>query len=104
LPVFAPARRRLEDAAVKYLLWMVVLVAAVSFWRRARRVLNGPTDAPGAARPDAAAPAKNATENMLACAHCGVFLPESEALRDAGGAPYCSPAHLARGPRAVPRR
>jgi uncharacterized protein len=97
LPVFAPRRRRFEDAAVKYLIWMALLVAAVWFWRRARRVLTGPAGTPSTARA-AARP-----ENMVACAHCGVFLPESEACRDAGGQPYCSPAHQAGGARAARR-
>jgi len=31
-------------------------------------------------------------ENMVVCAHCGVHLPESDAVRD-GDHAYCSPAH-----------
>jgi len=31
-------------------------------------------------------------ENMVNCAHCGVHLPESDALRD-GDRFYCNPAH-----------
>lgn len=36
---------------------------------------------------------------MLACAHCGVHLPKSEALFDVAGHPYCSAEHRAIGPR-----
>lgn len=38
--------------------------------------------------------AKPATvpENMVTCAHCGVHLPESDALRD-GSNFYCNTAH-----------
>jgi len=37
-------------------------------------------------------------EPMRRCAHCGVHLPDSEALA-AGGLHYCSRAHLDAGPR-----
>jgi uncharacterized protein len=37
-------------------------------------------------------------EPMRRCAHCGVHLPDSEALA-AGGRHYCSRAHLDAGPR-----
>jgi uncharacterized protein len=40
----------------------------------------------------------NAPEGMVACAHCGVHLPISEALR-AGEQAYCSDAHRVAGPR-----
>jgi uncharacterized protein len=33
------------------------------------------------------------------CAHCGVHLPESEAVTSAQGLPYCSGAHREAGPR-----
>lgn len=36
-------------------------------------------------------------ETMLACAHCGVFFPASEAVRF-DGAIYCSKAHAALPP------
>ncbi len=36
---------------------------------------------------------------MLACAHCGVHLPQADARLDAAGRPYCSDAHRLLGPR-----
>jgi uncharacterized protein len=36
---------------------------------------------------------------MLACAHCGVHLPSSEALVDAAGRSYCGEPHRLAGPR-----
>lgn len=36
---------------------------------------------------------------MLACAHCGVHLPQAEAVQDADGRVYCSDAHRLAGPR-----
>lgn len=37
-------------------------------------------------------------EDMVACAHCGIHLPASEALRDAADRPYCSAPHRDAGP------
>jgi uncharacterized protein len=40
-----------------------------------------------------------APQAMLACAHCGVHLPQSDALMDPAGRPFCSDAHRLAGPR-----
>jgi uncharacterized protein len=40
-------------------------------------------------------------EGMVACAHCGVHLPASEAVRQ-GALHYCGTAHRDAGPRAGP--
>ncbi len=32
-------------------------------------------------------------DTMIACAHCGVHLPAAEAVTDAQGHRFCSPAH-----------
>lgn len=44
-------------------------------------------------------PKPPAPQAMLACAHCGVHLPQSDALMDAAGRPFCSDAHRLAGPR-----
>ena len=36
---------------------------------------------------------------MLACSHCGVHLPRTDALFDGAGRPYCGEAHRLAGPR-----
>lgn len=36
---------------------------------------------------------------MLACAHCGVHLPQADAVLDGAGRPYCGEAHRLAGPR-----
>jgi uncharacterized protein len=36
---------------------------------------------------------------MLACAHCGVHLPQADAVLDSAGRPYCGEAHRLAGPR-----
>lgn len=48
---------------------------------------------------EAARPGRAVGERMVACAHCGVYLPATDAL-EADGHTYCSPAHRTAGPRA----
>ncbi len=38
-------------------------------------------------------------QSMLACAHCGVHLPQNDVVADAAGRPFCSDAHRLAGPR-----
>lgn len=40
-----------------------------------------------------------ATERIVECAHCGLNVPESEALQESGRF-YCCDAHRLSGPRA----
>lgn len=81
---------------MKYLL--VLLVVLVVAWMLLRR-----RDPPSAApKPGAGAPGKPASaepQPMLACAHCGMHLPQPEAQLDAAGRPFCSEAHRLAGPR-----
>jgi uncharacterized protein len=35
---------------------------------------------------------------MVRCAHCGLHLPQTEAVPDDAGRSYCSTAHRAAGP------
>ena len=68
------------------LFWLVVAFLALwAFGRRARR--DRRPSAPTGARRD---------ETMVRCAHCGVFLPDREAVR-AQGRPYCSREHSKMG-------
>jgi uncharacterized protein len=76
---------------MKYLL--VIFVVGVLLWSmvgRERRASPPP--------PRRAAPPRLPVE-MIECAHCGVHLPQTEALFDVGGRPYCSDAHRVAGPR-----
>ncbi|MDR2330634.1 MAG: hypothetical protein LBE58_13605 [Comamonas sp.] len=74
---------------MKYLLVLLVLAVGWHMWR-SQRVKRTPPPPPkkGLAKP----------EPMVHCAHCGVHLPQSDAIRYQG-AHYCSQAHLA---QAVP--
>ena len=81
---------------MKYLL--VLLVVLVVAWMLLRR--REPPAAPpkeGAAADGKRPPA--APQAMLACAHCGMHLPQAEAQMDAAGRPFCSEAHRLAGPR-----
>lgn len=81
---------------MKYLLLLLVVgvVLFLMFGRRRKPDEDRPDagDRPAARRPGEAA-------TMLACAHCGVHLPQTDAVIDAAGRAYCSAAHLQAGPR-----
>ena len=80
---------------MKYLLVLIVVAVGAAWWRSQQ--------AP-AARSKSVPPRRAAPENMVACAHCGVHLPRSEALVQDGKF-YCSAAPLPRSaPDAVPPR
>lgn len=71
---------------------LVGLVLGLLWWMRGR--LRGPQTPPPAAPPKSARP-----QAMLACAHCGVHLPQADVVADAAGRAYCSDAHRLAGPR-----
>lgn len=73
---------------VKFVL--VVLVVVVVLWLMLGR-RRGEVAARRKAAPDPA-------QAMLACAHCGLHLPASDAVRQ-GTQVYCSEAHRALGAR-----
>lgn len=78
-------------------LFVVLLVVGVGLWALLARVRAGrrgegapprvPEKPPGAVR-----------EEMVRCAHCGVHLPSSDAVRS-GERPYCNAEHASAGPR-----
>lgn len=89
---------------IKYLVLLAVVGAVIWWLRRARPGDEPPRPRAGAAeskgKSDAASSAENAKPTlMLACAHCGVHLPQADALTDAAGRPFCGEAHRLAGPR-----
>ncbi|MBN9696792.1 MAG: hypothetical protein J0L85_13445 [Zoogloea sp.] len=61
---------------------------------------QGDRPAPGGAQADTPTRgAEPAFEQMVACAHCGLHVPESEGVKG-GGQFYCSDEHRRLGPRA----
>jgi len=86
----------------KLLLWLVVLLAALTVWRivNARAsVRQRQEQAPPATGRAAPRGGKTPAEAMVRCAHCGIHLPRSEALLLAGKT-WCSQDHARQGPRA----
>ncbi len=76
---------------MKLVFWLILAVAVVFVIRNKNKAAqkSAPRNAPPS--PHAAA-----GEAMLCCAHCGIYVPESEALRNAIGAAYCSSEHRSR--------
>ena len=73
---------------MKYLLVLLVLAVAYGLWRNKTR-----RPPPAAVRP------ATAPQAMVECAHCGLHLPQAEALEHEGQA-YCGRLHRLAGPRA----
>lgn len=80
--------------------FLVVLLAVVVLWW----LLFGRTRVSGRGSPRGGQGSRMPTvsEGMVACAHCGVHVPASEALqRD--GLHYCGAAHRDAGPKPADR-
>jgi uncharacterized protein len=69
---------------MKFLLVLLVFLFAAWLWRSGR---HKNTDAPKS-------PPHKTPQDMVSCAHCGVHLPQTEAVPGQSGV-YCSPAHHA---------
>ena len=69
---------------MKYLIWFLVIVLAIWAFKRSRRVDTTP--------PKGKPPGTPA--NMTACLHCGIHLPQDEAVTGEKGL-YCSTEHRA---------
>ena len=67
---------------MKYLVLLVVLVLGYAWWRAQRRAEAQPQRPPPLATP----------QDMVACDHCGIHLPRSEALTH-GPRSYCCADH-----------
>lgn len=71
---------------MKYLVLLLVIVLVL--WLARTR--------PRAGRPAPPPPADRTPQAMVACAHCGIHLPRSEAVSGPRGL-YCSDAHRLEG-------
>lgn len=83
---------------MRNLLVFVLFLIGLYYVRRALQGKSG--DTPGAGREARSEAPRQPTEveAMVACAHCGVHVPESEGLH-VGGYFFCSDAHRRLGPR-----
>ncbi|MCW8198431.1 hypothetical protein D8B23_08355 [Verminephrobacter aporrectodeae subsp. tuberculatae] len=70
---------------MKYLVLLLVLLLGIGTWR-SRRAAQGATPPPRASAQD-----------MPACAHCGVHIPQAEAWT-LGNQAYCCAEHRQLGP------
>ncbi len=91
---------------MKYVLvLLVVVVAAWVLFGRGRGRGKPQKTATGAAdnttKPGKPTPAGTA-QAMVACAHCALHLPQTEAVADAQGRWFCDHAHRLAGPRQPP--
>ena len=83
---------------MKYLILLLVIVVVA--WLTIGRLRRPPEAEKPATKATPSQAAKQAEpQAMLACVHCGVHLPQAEALQDAAGRPFCSEAHRLAGPR-----
>ncbi|MDB5806158.1 MAG: hypothetical protein JWN73_3480 [Betaproteobacteria bacterium] len=76
------------------ILLLLVLALVVVAWFRARARREEIDEAASRGQSPAAAPRQVAPEQMVSCAQCGLNLPASEAVFDAGGVAYCGAPHL----------
>ncbi|MEN9888136.1 MAG: hypothetical protein RL559_173 [Pseudomonadota bacterium] len=67
---------------MKYLFWLLVVLLVGWAWRRSRAKASPPSAPPTPAHP----------QDMVVCLHCGVHLPQAEAVAGTLGL-YCSSAH-----------
>lgn len=95
---------------MKWLLLAVVVVAVLWWLGRGRRSGRGADPGAAATRSNRNAAGgahpqgpSDSPEPMVACAHCGVWLPKADAVGESGsvspeGRLYCSEAHRRAGP------
>lgn len=83
---------------MKLIILIVVVLAVIVWLQRLKKNLSRDRSASGgSAFPNGAgttaASESSQAEAMVACAHCGMHFPASEALADATGAVFCSAEH-----------
>lgn len=71
---------------MKFLIWLVIGALFVMWLVRGKKT-------PPSHSPQSTAESSDRAEAMLQCAHCGIHIPESEAVHDAAGTAFCSEAH-----------
>lgn len=75
---------------MKYLVLIAVLAIVYLLWRVQREQERG---RPPAARPAPRTPNVAAPQDMVRCPVCDLHLPRADAVADAQGRLFCSPAH-----------
>lgn len=68
-------------------------------WLRARDAADDADQAEQGARRRRRKPKARLAQPMVVCAHCGVHLPQADALADGAGRLFCGDEHRIAGPR-----
>jgi uncharacterized protein len=77
---------------MKVLLTLAIVVLALMWWFGKGR------GGGGTPQRRYKTPAEPAAQAMVSCAHCGLHLPQPDAVEGEGGRHYCSREHLRLGP------
>lgn len=78
---------------MKYLLWALVIYLA---WRWYTAFSKAPSKSAGEEDASMRSPgADGATETMVKCAQCGIYLPQSEAVHGPDAITFCNEDHRA---------
>ena len=79
---------------MKFGLWLAVAVAAFLWFNHAKRQRLKQRTPPAAQKHPAPTNVDPISEQIVACAHCGLHVPRSDAVITVDGAAvYCSEAH-----------
>ncbi|MFZ5548725.1 MAG: PP0621 family protein [Pseudomonadota bacterium] len=78
---------------MKIVLTLAIVVLALMWWFG-----KGRGGGASATKRKGAAPDRPSAQAMVACAHCGLHLPQPDALEGEGGRHYCSAEHRRLGP------
>lgn len=77
---------------MKYLIWLILLLAGIWWIRQQRQGHSGdPVDQAAKTTPKS----HGGPQVMVPCAHCGVHIPEADAVQGKHGT-YCTEAHRER--------
>lgn len=76
---------------MKYLIWFIIVLAVVTWFKRTfARLTGSPDEMRGRAQSS-----PQLVEAMRQCQHCGTYIPASEAVSGSSGAIFCSEEHKA---------
>jgi uncharacterized protein len=86
---------------MKYVIWLVIALAVIVWFQRVKKnIINKKGSATGGAGDSAAGRERPSVagesprvEEMVACTHCGLHFPASEAVTDHAGTVFCSEEH-----------
>jgi uncharacterized protein len=80
---------------MKLLVWLLIGLWIYGVWR-SRRIFSPPTKASSARKGHESPSPQDGPIDMVACAHCGLHIPVTDALRGRSSSTlqwFCCPAH-----------